>query len=66
MMSIMIDVINTLIDEITTKSKKNSKELAFDFICIKLRYQMRVCGMTNKEIKFEIDRIKKGMPLRPS
>lgn len=62
----LVDILNDLVDVGLRQSHKNSRELAFDFINIKLRYQMRLSGMSNKQIKFEMDRVKEGIPLRPS
>ena len=62
----LIDILNKLVDVGLKHPSSNSRELAFDFINIKLRYQMRKSGMTGKEIIVEMDKIMEGNKLRQS
>ena len=62
----LIDILNKLVDVGLKHPSSNSRELASDFINIKLRYQMRQSGMSNKQIKFEMDRVQEGNKLRQS
>ena len=62
----LIEILNSLVDVGLKHPSSNAKELAFDFINIKLRYQMRMSGMTGKEIIEEMDKIMEGDKLRQS